>query len=64
MSLQFNAFNAFLCMECMYFNFEVRPIAELLIYMYVLQMTRIQSGKKIDGQSLQIYINHITINPC
>lgn len=46
MSLQFNAFNAFLCMECMYFNFEVRPIAELLIYMYVLQMTRIQSGKK------------------
>lgn len=46
MSLQFNAINAFLCMECMYFNFEVRPIAELLIYMYVLQMTRIQTGKK------------------
>lgn len=57
MSLQFNAFNAFLCMECMYFNFEVRPIAELLIYMYVLQMTRIQSGKKIDKNRRPILTN-------
>lgn len=57
MSLQFNAFNAFLCMECMYFNFEVRPIAELLIYMYVLQMTRIQSGKKIDKNRRSILTN-------
>lgn len=57
MSLQFNAFNAFLCMECMHFNFEVRPIAELLIYMYVLQMTRIQSGKKIDKNRRSILTN-------
>lgn len=59
MSLQFNAFNAFLCMECMYFNFEVCPIAELLIYMYmyVLQMTRIQSGKKIDKNRRSILTN-------